>query len=215
MKISFNLNYHTQWGESLYICGDIFQLGNGDAKAALEMKLSSPDMWVAELDMDDCPHSFNYFFIVKSQDKPWRFEWGEPHRFEGNPELCVVKIFDAWQDQPSDKPYYSSAFVDGILMRKSRDSSLESLPGTLQFRVSAPMVLPDEVLAMTGEGEFFGNWDPSQALILNDAFYPEWRINLPLSEINEPFQYKFLILKKETKEVVAWEEMDNRICGFI
>lgn len=215
MKISFNLNYHTQWGESLYLCGDILQLGAGDAKEAVEMRLSSPDTWTYEMELDETSTSFNYFFIVKSPDRPWRFEWGKPHRFNGNGDLDNVKIFDCWQDQPSDKPYYSSAFIDGILLRRFRDQPLQSLPGTVQFRVSAPMVHPDEALAISGECDMLGNWIPSKALLMNDASFPEWTINLPLSEMDKPFQYKFLIVKKDTREAVAWETIDNRICGFV
>lgn len=74
MKISFNLNYHTQWGESLYLCGDILQLGGGDAREAVEMRLSSPDTWVYELELDSNPGNFNYFFIVKAPDRAWRLD---------------------------------------------------------------------------------------------------------------------------------------------
>lgn len=215
MKISFILNYHTQWGESLHICGDLLQLGGGDPREAIEMKLSAPDTWVLDLELASEPIDFNYYFIVKAQDREWRFEWGKPHRFISGKGITNVKIFDSWQDQPADKPYYSSAFIDGILRRSHRDKKLPSLPGTLQLRVSAPMVEPDEVLALVGEGDALGNWVPKDALVMNDAGYPEWTINLPLAQFTKPFQYKFLILKKDTKEVVAWEAMDNRICGFI
>lgn len=215
MKISFNINYHTQWGEALYLCGDLIQLGGGDAVEAVEMKLASPDQWTVDIELDGNPGNFNYYYIVKSQDKPWRFEWGKPHVFVGNDKLTEVKIFDSWQDMPADKPYYSSAFVDGILMRRFRDQPLPSLPGTIQLRVKAPMVESDEVLAIAGEGDFLGNWLPSKALPLNDAKYPEWTINLPFSALKAPFEYKFLIIKKATHEAVAWETIDNRICGFI
>ncbi len=215
MKISFNISYHTQWGESLFICGDILQMGGGDAAQALEMRLTSPDSWVCDIELDSNPGDFNYFFIVKSPDKAWRFEWGKPHLFKSSPDLDNVKIFDCWQDLPSDKPYYSSAFVDGILLRECHDMVLASLPGTMQFRVCAPMVYPDEVLAIAGEGDYLGNWNPDKALHLNDANFPEWTINLPLSEFSEPFQYKFLIVKKDTGKVVEWENIDNRRCGFI
>ena len=36
-----------------------------------------------------------------------------------------------------------------------------------------------------------------------------------MSEFSEPFQYKFLIVKKDTGKVVEWENIDNRRCGFI
>ncbi|MDE6794630.1 MAG: 4-alpha-glucanotransferase, partial [Muribaculaceae bacterium] len=215
MKISFNINYHTQWGESVYICGDITQLGGGDPHKAVEMKLAAPDTWVLDLDLDFEPLDFNYYFIIKAPEREWRFEWGKPHRFISGQGLTNVKIFDSWQDQPADKPYYSSAFIDGMLRRSNRDGKLASLPGTLQLRVSAPMVEPDEVLALVGEGDMLGNWLPMDALPMNDSNYPEWTINLPLAKFSKPFQYKFLIIKKKTKEAVAWEATDNRICGFI
>ena len=99
---------------------------------------------------------------MKAPEKPWRFEWGKPHRFVGNSELTEVKVFDSWQDMPADKPYYSSAFVDGMLRRSFRDQPLLSLPDTLQLRVNAPMVMPDEILAIAGEGDYLGNWDPER-----------------------------------------------------
>ena len=215
MKISFNLNYHTQWGEALYLCGDLLQLGGGDANQSVEMRLAAPDTWVAEVEFEGNPGDFNYYFIVKAKDKAWRFEWGKPHRFVGGADISNVKLFDSWQDMPADKPYYSSAFVDGMLMRRFKDQPLASLPGTLQFRVSAPMVEPDEVLAISGEGDLLGNWIPSKAIRMNDAHYPEWSVNLPMSAISGPFEYKFVILKKDTGEAVAWETIDNRICGFV
>lgn len=214
MKISFNLNYHTQWGESLYLCGDILQLGGGDAREAVEMRLSSPDTWVYELELDSNPGNFNYFFIVKAPDRAWRFEWGKPHSFVAAPDACDVRIFDSWKDQPADKPYYSSAFIDGFLHRRDRDRFLVPEKGTVQFRIEAPMIFPDEVLALSGEGDFLGDWDPAKAIPLNDHSFPVWTVNLPLAEIDAPFQYKFVIVKKNTGEVVAWEAMDNRVCGF-
>ena len=82
MKISFNLNYHTQWGESLYLCGDLVQLGAGDPKDALEMSLVSPDLWRVDVEFDENPPAFDFYFVVKSKDKEWRFEWGSSHRYE-------------------------------------------------------------------------------------------------------------------------------------
>ncbi len=215
MKISFSINYHTRWGESLFICGDILALGGGDPYQAVEMKLTSPDTWSTDIHLENNPGNFSYFFIVKSADKDWRFEWGKPHLFIGGKNLSDVKIFDSWQDMPSDRPYYSSAFVNGILMRRYRDQPLPSLPGTVQFRVKAPMVMPDEVLAIAGEGDFLGNWAPEKALPFNDSAYPEWRINIPLSDFNKPFEYKFLIVKKSTGKAVCWETINNRVCGFV
>lgn len=215
MKISFNLNYHTQWGEALYLCGELLQLGSGDPRYAVEMSLVSPDLWRVDIDFTEDPGKFDFFFVVKSKDKEWRFEWGKHHHFPGCNNASGVKIFSSWQDMPFDKPYYSSAFVNGILKRTNLDKKIESAPDYIQLNVSAPMVYPDEVLAICGEGNFLGNWLPSKALVMNDSKFPTWSVNIPLSECKTPFEYKFVILKKDTHEAVAWETVNNRICGFV
>ena len=76
------------------------------------------------------------------------------------------------------------------------------------------MVEPDEVLAIAGEGKFLGNWNPSEAVVMNDAGFPVWEVNLPLSEMKSPFEYKFLILDKATKTVKGWEYINNRVYGI-
>ena len=215
MKISFNLNYHTQWGESLYLCGELIQLGGGDPRNALEMSLVSPDLWRVDVELGENIPPFDFYFVVKSKDKEWRFEWGKPHHFAGCQGATGIKIFSSWKDMPVDKPYYSSAFIDGILKRSHKEISLPTLPDSIQLHVTAPMVYPDEVLALCGEGQLFGNWLPSKSLIMNDANYPEWTVNIPLSVCKQPFEYKFVVLKKDTKEAVAWETVNNRICGFV
>ena len=215
MKISFNLNYHTQWGESLFLCGNLLQLGAGDPREALEMSLVSPDLWRVDVEFSETPRQFDFFFIVKSKDRDWRFEWGKPHTFNGCNGLKEVKIFSSWQDMPHDKPYYSTAFIDGILKRSNKNKPIVSGPDYVQLRVSAPMVYPDEVLAICGEGKILGNWLPSKALVMNDSEFPEWIANIPLKSYNAPFEYKFVILKKDSLEPVAWETGNNRICGFI
>lgn len=213
MKITFNINYHTNWGESLYVCGGIPELGGNDPHKALEMNLTSPDIWQAALTLDKEPGEFDYYFIVKAPGRAWRFEWGKPHRFVPGKGIGECLVFDNWHDQPADKPFYSSAFIDGMLARPDRDKPLPSLPGTLNIRIEAPMISPDETLAISGEGELLGNWDPAHAIRMNDTHFPVWEVNLPLDSLEVPFEYKFLILNK-ANEVTGWEAMNNRVYGI-
>ena len=211
MKITFNINYRTFWGEALYISGDIPALGDNNDHQAPQLKYLGGESWQLEVDVPELKSGFNYRYIVKSPNQPWRLEWGEPHRFEAGKDVTHVEIYDRWQDQPYDKPYYSSAFVDGILYRPFRSQPLKVEAGMLNVRVLAPMVAPDEVLAIVGESAALGKWNPQQAVRMNDARYPEWEANIPLSGLTFPCEYKFLILKESTGEVVAWEMRSNRV----
>ncbi|MCM1377717.1 MAG: 4-alpha-glucanotransferase [Clostridium sp.] len=219
MKIRFHINYHTNWGETLHLSGSIPSLGGGDISETKEMTLTGPDTWELEVSLPATVRSFTYTFIVKAPGREWRFEWGEPHRFEAGQGIGFYNIFDSWQDMPTDKPFYSSAFTEGMLNRRFRDRELDPQPGTANLRLWAPLVGPDEVVAICGEGEWLGNWNPDNAVALNDAHYPEWEINIPLNEVHIPFQYKFIIVDKESlkigkTKVKAWENIDNRIFGI-
>ncbi|MDE5585335.1 MAG: 4-alpha-glucanotransferase, partial [Muribaculaceae bacterium] len=124
MKIKIHIAYHTQWGEALYISGSIPQLGAGDPHKAPMLEMTAPDLWSVAVDVPASVKNFTYRFIVKAENKAWREEWGAPHRFEAADGISAYDIHAYWQDVPNDKPYWSSAFVDGMLSRNFRDQPL-------------------------------------------------------------------------------------------
>ncbi len=214
MNIRLHINYHTEWGQALYVYGGVKALGDGDPRKGAPMHLEGPDMWTLDLNLPDDTPEFEYNFVVKAPEQEWRFEWGMPHVFRPSREVSIYNIFDSWNGVPHDKPYYSSAFVDGMLARTGRAPLPPVAPSTANMRIFAPMVNPDEILAVSGEGEALGNWDPAKAIRLSDARYPLWECNIPLSGVKVPFEYKFLIISKSTGEVRAWEARDNRVFGI-
>lgn len=162
------------------------------------------------LELDDATPSFDYFYIVRHENGYTRHEWGTPHRFVRGRAAKTFEIFDRWHDQPWDKPYYSQAFTNCICKRTDLEAPLIPKTGVLNIRVSAPMVQNDEVLAIGGGCDALGNWNPAEALVMNDANFPEWEVNVEIKALDIPFEYKFIILKRDTREVVAWEGGDNR-----
>ncbi len=75
------------------------------------------------------------------------------------------------------------------------------------------MVCSDDVLVLCGEGERLGDWSPVHAPRMNSADFPVWKVNIPSSGIGADTQYKFVIIKASTGEIVSWEEGDNRRIG--
>lgn len=219
MTIRFHINYHTEWGESIYICGSHPRLGGGDQEQAVEMQLTGPDYWELELKIPGKVKDFDYYFIVKAPGKAWRFEWGEPHHFTVGKEVSLYNIFDSWQDMPANKPLYSSAFTDGMMARIFRANRPTVDAGSAILRIAVPEVRPDEVLCLSGEGESLGNWDPKKALICNDHNFPIWEVSIPLAGIKLPFEYKFFVADRKsmnqgTPQIRMWETCDNRIFGI-
>ncbi|MDE5554523.1 MAG: 4-alpha-glucanotransferase, partial [Muribaculaceae bacterium] len=166
------------------------------------------------IDVPDDVKSFDYNYIVRNENGNVKHEWGHPHLLLLPSNADTVEVFDRWHDQPWDKPYYSSAFTECICKRDSRAHALKPAKGKLQIQVTAPMVKSDEVLAICGSADELGAWDAEKAVVMNDAAYPVWTVNLPTKGLNASTEYKFVILKAETKELVAWESGSNRYIGI-
>lgn len=214
MKISFTINYRTNWGESVYISGNIPELGNGNHLNALQLNLEGTEKWHTTIEVDDKTTDFTYCYFIKHENGYIRKEWGAGHNFRRGKSAKTYEIHDSWQDQPFDRPYYSSAFTDCICNRGNKEKPLAIKNGIINVRVSAPMINNDEVLAMCGSCEQLGEWDASKAIVMNDTFFPEWNINLDAKNLTTPFDYKFVILKKFSLEVVAWEAGSNRYFNY-
>ena len=65
MNIQFNVDYRTQWGESLYLLADIPQLGEGNPQKAVPMSLYGDQSWKLQVNLPDDTEDFNYHYIVR------------------------------------------------------------------------------------------------------------------------------------------------------
>ena len=210
MYLSFNVDYRTAWGESVYITGSIPELGNGDKSKARKLDLYGEQTWKTHIELPDDTPAFTYSYFIRHENGAEKHEWGKGHPFTPFSGVRSYDMRDRWQDQPWDKPYYSVVFTDCVCKRKDRALPAVASAGEMLLSCDAPMVAPDEVVAVCGSCDSLGNWDPSKALVMSDASFPTWSVAFPLASLPAEFEYKFLILKKDSREVVAWEGCDNR-----
>ncbi|MEG2218389.1 MAG: 4-alpha-glucanotransferase [Muribaculaceae bacterium] len=214
MKLTFNIDYRTNWGESLYFVGDIKELGENLEGKAQKMTFNSVETWSCVINIPDDAPDFNYKYFIKRDDGSIIMEWGEEHQFLMPSNVLTCDIFDRWQDQPYNKHYYSSAFTDGIFSRSKNKMPLRCLPGNVMLNIYAPTIKPDEYLAISGDNAEMDNWNIKKAIPMNDHNYPLWSVNIDIKKNELPFSYKFIILKKGSNKLVAWEDGDNRILSF-
>ena len=212
MKITFEIYYHTRWGESLFLSGDIDELGANEDNRAVMMDYQGDGLWRYTMELPASAKKFHYEYLVKSGEGIRR-EWGSPHSFSPGRSAGEYRLVDRWRDVPADLPFYSSAFIQGIFFRQHADSVVETIePGTLTVKVDASQLRPDERLVMVGDCPELGDWDVLKAPLLNDSAFPEWQISLDGRQLKFPFEYKFVIVRTHQREVVAWETGENRIC---
>ena len=208
MNLLFSVDYRTNWGEQLYITGNIPQLGEGDPAKAVRLELKGEQSWRLAITLPKGIKEFEYSYIVRHDNGSERHEWGKPHTFRAADGATEYRIEDHWKDQPLDKPFYSVVFSDCVCKRRNPSLPAVGGPGMLLLSVDAPMVGSDEVVAVTGSCDALGNW--TKPVVMSDANYPTWTCAVPMAGMPQKVEYKFVILKTTTKEIVAWELCANR-----
>lgn len=211
MKLTFNIDYRTNWGESVYVLGSIPELGNNQESKAVKMQFDGESKWSCVITLPDSTSEFTYGYVVKAENGASRKEWGKQRVFSAIKKVTDYDLLDCWQDMPEDKPLYSSAFTHGIFSRNdSVGCSTQKIGGTLTLNVKAPYVERGQTLAISGNCDELGNWDVSKAIELCDCSFPEWSVTIDLNKHKGDLEYKFLIIDKSTRDVVAWEYCSNR-----
>ena len=66
MKITFEIYYHTRWGESLFLSGDIDELGANEDNRAVMMDYQGDGLWKYTMELPASAKKFHYEYLVKS-----------------------------------------------------------------------------------------------------------------------------------------------------
>ena len=253
MKVIFNIKYDTVWGQRLFIVGSCTELG-ADIKAAKEMHYSGEGLWRLEVSLPDSTKEVKYKYFIKDESGICAFE--NSIRVSENcmrvPENGIVayhhaifdknydsySVYDYWQSEPADKTFCTSAFTKNLFAKRRKVSSNagnSKSKGNLVLRLVAPQIKPEQAIAITGNQQCLGNWDPDNAPYMttenialsqdiskpptcstpsaptNDV--PYWEIQLNTSEISFPLEYKFVVKYKTTIQRFNhhWEEGANRV----
>ena len=211
MKITFNINFHTVWGQKLCVVGSAPELGSWEPVLAKEMCYSGDGNWRLELELQSDVRQLEYRYFLCINDNRIFEEWEKNHRvrFDGQSESYV--LYDYWQIPPDDLAFCSSAFTKGLFAHSNdmRGHSVES-EKRLLIKVLAPRVEKGQYVAISGNQECLGNWCPENALLLNCDAAPEWSIMLDATLIHYPLEYKFLVRDAQSHRLLYWESEENR-----
>ncbi len=213
MKIIFSINYHTSWGQKLYISGSNAALGEWDKYGALEMEGGHNGEWRLQIEMPET-EKFEYHYFVKEEQGNVIEEWGKNRIFSKNEASDNYKLIDSWQDFPSNKSFYSSVFTKNLFRHNDSVKESLSISSKLTIKVFAPLVEKNQSLAILGNQRGLNFWDSKNPVLMSCSNYPEWEIELDVSIIDFPLEYKFLVVNTKTKSIVRWENGFNRQFNF-
>ena len=208
MKLLFNLEYQTTFGEFLML-NIITDEQTGKVQ---QHKMSTLDglHWFCELTKTAKPGTYiDYYYSVMRGDDEARHEWlVQPHRLEFVAQKGMnYTIYDHWIDIPEDAYMYSSAFTDCIMACQRELSPTTEYQQTVRLKVRAPQIRIGQQLGLVGAGEALGDWDVNKAQPMFEHEYHEWVISLDASELPQTLEFKFVLLGVD---VPVWEQGENR-----
>ena len=210
MKILFNVEYRTSFGEDL-----VLNILSADAAKTSQHKMSTLDgqHWFIELSMTQKGAFIDYYYSLLRGGEEARHEWlVEPHRLEfAASKASRYTVYDHWIDIPDDAYMYSSAFTDCIMARKRQLSAPTEALRTVRLKVRAPQLRLDERLAIVGEPAQLGAWDLKKAVPMTEHECHEWVVSLDALKLPVGlFEFKFVILGTDPNATPMWEQGANR-----
>ena len=208
MKLLFNLEYQTTFGEELVL--NILK-ENGKVEQHKMGTLNGLN-WTCTINHGKACTYVDYYYSVYRGDEEYRHEWlVQPHRLEFSATKATRYIvYDHWIDIPEDSYLYSSAFTDCVFARECRLSKEADYSRTVRLKVRAPQLRGNERLAVIGSGETLGNWEAKRALEMAEHEQNEWAITLDADALTRTFEFKFVALDEEVDLTPLWENGMNR-----
>lgn len=208
MNILFSVDYQTKWGENLYICGSIPELGCFEEHHALKMSYVSASRWQIEVNLSGEATDIEYYYFVKGQDGVLCKEGCIRHNLSVNKgySYCVE---DKWLDEPTQKHLYSSAFTDSFFYHPVETVDLQK--DSILLKVKSPYVERNQSLLICGASDLLGNWDEKKALPLSYAGNGEWQITINARCVQSKTEYKFAIYDNRLQHSVYWTEGENLV----
>ena len=210
MKVRFNIEYGTVYGENLVL--NIVNNADGEKLASHVMKPASDKVWRCDLDIPAKAGQVDYYYSVERDGKETRHEWTViTHRLDLNAAKATrYTTYDHWNDMPDDSYLYSSAFTDCVALRPQNVLAKSKYPTIIQLKVRAPQLRTGEVLGVVGNEPTLGDWNESKALKMTEHNYNEWVIAIDGSAFKKAFvEFKFVIMGGKGKKAI-WETGDNR-----
>ena len=210
MKILFNIEYQTTFGEGL-----VLNILEDTAKVSTyKMQTHDGTHWFCEITRQLKTGTYiDYYYSVMRGDEEMRQEWQvEPHRLEfASQKGTSYTVYDHWIDIPEDSYMYSSAFTECVLARKRELSPSNEFERTVRLKVRAPQLRIAERLALVGAPASLGAWDIKKAVPMTEHECHEWVVSLDASQLpTDRFEFKFIILDTDPDYTAMWEQGDNR-----
>ncbi len=209
MKIKFEIDYHTRFGQKLCVVGNLPVLGNWDEDKGLDLTYGGNSLWTGTIETQ-VQEEVEYYYVLKEEGRVTRKEWGKSRVIKPGQETFVIRT-DSWHEAPRQHFLYTSAFTDSLFRHEPCEIQELTSKHGIKLQLHCACARKEETVVLCGESELLGSWDVSRAIAMNFVADDIWEVYLDSEVITAPVQYKFVIVNSEDCHAVHWEEGENRI----
>ncbi len=215
--ITFQLRFHTEYGQGLFIVGNHPLLGNDCFEQAVPMQYFNEEYWVLTLpfETEDCNGPVTYHYMLKNADGSIQQDWGDDKIFDPLAlKATELHIIDTWNYAGYfENAFYTEPFKK-VLLKNNQATVKTNKPKTVThiLNVKTPLLQKGETLCVIGSSNVFGYWDNTSPVLLSKpAGADYYSVSLNLSNENFPIAYKYGVYDTIQQRFVRYEDGNNRI----
>ena len=210
MKLIFNLDYQTIFGEEIVL--HIIDSDHDFLDTKHKMSTEDGHRWTVEVNHPGRTGRYiDYYYTVERDGNEMRHEWQViPHRLQFSCSKATSHvIYDHWNDLPEDSYLYSSAYTDCETCRELGKLKTTAYAATAMLRVRAPQLRGTQRLAIVGDDPSLGTWNVNEAVIMTEIAHNVWAVKFNAGKtVTNRVTFKFIAV--DDKGNVQWEEGNNR-----
>ncbi|MBU6411699.1 MAG: 4-alpha-glucanotransferase, partial [Verrucomicrobia bacterium] len=217
MKLTFQLRFHTEYGQSLWLTGNPEILGGGDEARAVPLQYQNEHSWRTTIQWPDNAQSgpkIAYHYVLRQADGLLTHEWGDKNL---RPELFQhdeVLLVDSWNPAGAFENAFCTEPFQQVLLQANRTAVKASAPRvpTHTFNVRAPLLGKGQTLCLLGGCAALGQWRTARPLLMSRPDGAEdFSAQADLSGQPFPVPYKYGVFDVERGVFVRFEEGANRV----
>jgi 4-alpha-glucanotransferase len=218
MKLTFQLRFHTNFGQSLWLTRATEGHTNRKPSAPIPLQYLNDQAWQTmlvfpDLAVPDTDIVYNY--LLREPDGTVSEDWGKDRLINpGSFQQDEVLIIDSWNAPgAAENAFYTEPFQEVLLKANRTEVYITAAPKVTHiFKVKAPLLEKGQTLCLLGNSSALGDWNTSQPILLSRMTGQAClTAHLDLSQQVFPIFYKYGVYDVERKTFVRFEDGGNRM----
>ena len=234
VTLRFKINYHTYYGQILYVVGSLPELGHWDNKKGLRLYHSNspPSLdkqnglfsdnkynWQCDLRLPFYPSTISYRYVVLNESASPFLEPGSIRNLAFSRENLgnFIEFNDVWRWNELTQSLFSKRLFDEMLfITKCADLPIiGGLPPPhsvcCTFCAHCGVVGPGRKLYVVGSIPELGQWNPKGGAYLTPSADLQWSAKVIIPRTQFPFEFKFVAAGDHPIDSILWEIHENRV----